>query len=149
MSELLASIPVMAPWRLKAARSKPTSSAHLEPTPMDMETDVADKSNPKRVPKLYAAAAKNGRAQSLPHLLCIHQGTEEHSFIDKNLFSTVIDAIEKIILADQSEDVPIVWCSFKRWARGKGLLGCLDKETADYISQCVTKVKIDGKTFKA
>ncbi len=40
----------------------------------------------KRVPKSYAAAAKNGRAQSLPHLLCIHQGTEECSFIDKNPF---------------------------------------------------------------
>ncbi len=54
-----------------------------------------------------------------------------------------------MILADQSEDVPIIQCSFKRWARGKGLLGCLDKETADYISQIVSKVKIDGKTFKA
>ncbi len=86
MSDLLASILVMAPWRLKAARSKLTSSAHAEPTPMDMETDEADKSNPKRVPKSYMAAAKNGRAQSLPHLLCIHQGTEEHLFIHKNLY---------------------------------------------------------------
>ncbi len=149
MSELLASILVMAPWRLKAVRLKPTSSAHPEPTPMDMETDAGDKSNPKRLPKSYTAVAKNGRAQSLPHLLCIHQGTEESLFIDENLFSRVKDAIEKIILADQSEDDPIVQCSFKRWAGGKGLLSCLDKETADYISQIVSMVKIDSKTFRA
>ncbi len=54
-----------------------------------------------------------------------------------------------MILTNQSEDVPQVQCSFIRWARGKGLLGCLDKETADYISQIVSKVKIDGKTFRA
>ncbi len=150
MLELLASIPVMAPRRPKAARLKTMpASALLEPAPMDRETDEAEKSNPKRVPKLYAVVAKNGKTQSLPHLLCIHQGTEEHLFIDKNLFSRVIDTIEKMILADQSENVPQVWCSFIRWAGGKRLLGCLDKENADYISQIVSKVKINGKTFRA
>ena len=50
MSELLVSILMMAPWRLKATRLKTTlTSAHLEPAPTDMETDKADKSNPKRV----------------------------------------------------------------------------------------------------
>ncbi len=69
--------------------------------------------------------------------------------IKENLFSRIIDTIEKTILVDQSEDVPQVLCSFKRWAGRKGLLGCLDKETADYISQIVSKFKINGKTFRA
>ncbi len=118
--------------------------------PNEPEDDLMEApSNPEKVPKSYAAAAKGGKTQSLPHLLCVHLCTEEHTYIGEEIFSRVIDAMEKTILANQSEVVPEIWCSFKRWTGGRGLLSCINKETTDYLSQAVSKVEIEGKSFRA
>ncbi len=75
MSQLMASLPVMVPWRLKATRSKMSTAS--APKPMDTE---ADKS---KQPKSYAAVTKG----TSPDLLCIHLGKEEHGYINESLFS--------------------------------------------------------------
>ncbi len=50
------------------------------------------------VPKSYAAATRRRKTQHLPHLLCVHQGTKELIYTDEELFSRVIDAMEKMVL---------------------------------------------------
>ncbi len=65
----------------------------------------------------------------LPHLLCVHVGTEEHLYIAEDLFSAVSDELESAILPDQSEEVPKPYCSFRKWVGGRGLLGFQDRMT--------------------
>ncbi len=84
------------------------------------------------------------------NLRYIHKGTEERAFIDEALFSRVVGEIEQLFPGDSVRDMaPLICCAFKRWAGGKGLLGCMDKVTTDYMSKLVAGLHIDGQSLKA
>ncbi len=61
-----------------------------------------------------------------------------------------MDEVEKRVIADQSKDARcILRCSFTQWVEGKGLLGCQDETTAEYLSRLISQIRVGGKSFKA
>ncbi len=100
---------------------------------------------PKAAPKSYVTAV----SQNLPHQLSVHLGTEERTFVDEATFTTLMEEMEKRTLAADTKEVLPIQCAYTCWAGGQGLLGCLNQATADYISQTIAGIKIDGKSFKA
>ncbi len=99
----------------------------------------ADKS---KQPKFYMAVTKGTH----PHLLCILLGKEEHAYIDKSLFPSLSDEMERQILADSSEIAAKLSCSYKKWVGSHGLLSCINQATEDYLSQVVASVELDGQS---
>ncbi len=128
----------MAPWRIKAMKA---SKQRVEPVATKRGPQMA----PKVAPKSYATAV----SRNLPHQLSVHLGTEERTFMDEATFTTLMEEMEKRTLAADTKEVPPIWCAYTRWAGGRGLLGCLNQATADYIRQTIAGIKIDGKSFKA
>ncbi len=107
----------------------------LAPRPLTTEAAIQP---PSRTLRSYKATVKGDN----PYILTVHVGTDERSYVEKELFFRLIDEVEKVILADQSKEVPELYCFFRRWAGGWGLLGCPNKATADYLSWIVTGIKM-------
>ncbi len=85
-----------------------------------------------------------------PHLLCVHVGTEVRKYINEMTFSELVGKLERKVAADMDHGTaPRVGCAFRRWADGRGLLGCEDKETADYLVASVAQMKVGEVIFKA
>ncbi len=82
-----------------------------------------------------------------PHLLCIHLGQEEYAYNDESPFSRLSNEVEMQILTSSSEIAAKLSCSYKKWVDSCGLLGCKNLATADYLSQVVASVELDGQSF--
>ncbi len=52
-------------------------------------------------------------------------------------------------MKSSDSSAPKVRCAFRRWAGGRGLLGCENKETADYLAGLIGGIQVDDQSFKA
>ena len=50
-------------------------------------------------------------------------------------------------LVDSSDIAAKLSCSYKKWVGGCGLLGCKNQATADYPSQVVASIELNGQSF--
>ncbi len=100
-------IPLMVPWRIKAMKA---SKQRAEP--------VATERGPQMVPKAAPKSYATGVSQNLPHQLSVHLGTEERTFVDEATFTTLMDEMEKRMLAADTKEVLPIWCAYTRWASG-------------------------------
>ncbi len=112
-----------------AADSRPSliggaGTGGMAPRPSATE---AAKQPPARAPKSHKATVKGDD----PYLLTVHVSTDERFLIDEELFSGLVDEMEKAILTNQAEEVLELCCSFRRWAGERGLLGCQNKAMTD------------------
>ncbi len=66
-----------------------------------MGTKREPQTMPPVAPKSYATAV----SQNLPHQLSVHLGTEERTFVDEATFATLMDEVEKYMLAANTKEV--------------------------------------------
>ncbi len=69
--------------------------------------------------------------------------------MDKETFTTLMGEVENHMLAADFKEVLTIRCEYAHWVGGQGLLGCLNQAMADYLSQIITGIQVDDKTFKA
>jgi len=100
-------------------------------------------------PQSYASKAKKGQV-FYPNLLSIHTGSEERRFISNETFQAYVKALEgEIVKAIMDGENIFIRCGFKRWSNGRGLMGCVDKATADWIKSATNRIKVGGNDLKA
>jgi hypothetical protein len=88
--------------------------------------------------------------QNFPHMLHIYKGTSERCPVPEKTFADIAVKLRKRVLAyGQEEGHIILQTAFIRWARDAGLVACKNKETADWFKDEVSRIVIDGVSFRA
>lgn len=96
----------------------------------------------------YAGATKKVRL-NLPDLVYIQKGRDRREPIQKLQYDAFIDYLLDHIMemkVDQGAKVDIDWHG---WGLGRGLVACLNKETASFVKEVASKFTINGLSFRA
>jgi hypothetical protein len=95
----------------------------------------------------YAGATKKPRL-NLPNLVYIQKGRHHREPIQKLHYDAFIDYLLDHIMemkVDQCAKVDIDWHG---WGLGRGLVACLNPETASFVKEVASKFTINGLLFK-
>ena len=96
----------------------------------------------------YAGATKKSRL-NLPNLVYIQKGRHKREPIQKLHYDAFIDYLLDHIMemkVDQCAKVNIDWHG---WGLGRGLVACLNTETASFVKEVASKFTINGLSFRA
>ena len=96
----------------------------------------------------YAGATKKPRL-NLPNLVYIQKGRHHREPIQKLHYDAFIDYLLDHIMemkVDQCAKVDIDWHG---WGLGRGLVACLNPETASFVKEVASKFTINGLSFRA
>ena len=95
----------------------------------------------------YAGATKKVRL-NLPNLIYIQKGRHHREPIQKLHYDAFIDNLLDHIMemkVDQFAKINIDWHG---WGLGRGIVACLDPETAAFVKACASKFTINGLSFR-
>ena len=96
----------------------------------------------------YVGAAKKPKLD-LPDLVYIQKGTERREPIQKLHYDSFIEYLLNTIMemkVDEGAKVDIDWHG---WGLGRGIVACLNPETATFVKEVASSFKINGLSFKA
>ncbi len=109
---------------------------------------LEDLAPPKKSAK--TTYAKKAAGPLFPHLLSVHLGSNERKFLPEKLFQEYLVQLEAEVYRDiMGSNEARLRCAFKRWSNGRGLLGCRDAPTAEWLAEATTRINIGGQSFKA
>ena len=95
----------------------------------------------------YAQAAAR---ENFPHMLTVFKGALDKCPLSDELFRQVAIKLRKRVLAYSQEEGHIMLrTAFIRWYRNAGKIACQNKATSDWYREEVSKLDLEGTSFRA